>query len=89
MDTTQFHQEVCRFLKELDKDLVEDFPAELGPDDNLFDLGLVTSFTIIRLIVFVEELTGQSIDLAEHDLENFYTLRGLYDLAQAGAGAEC
>ncbi|MER5276915.1 hypothetical protein ABT025_14285 [Streptomyces sp. NPDC002809] len=55
----------------------------LGHDDNLFDLGLVTSFSVIRMIVFIETLTGCSLDLAEHDIENFYTMRGLWDLVQA------
>lgn len=58
----------------------------IGEDDNLFDLGLVNSFTIIQMIVFLEELTGVSVDLSEHELETFYTLRGTYSLAQDADG---
>jgi acyl carrier protein len=56
--------------------------AAIGEDANLFDLGLVDSFTIIQMIVYLEELTGISIDLSAHDLESFYTIRGIYALVQ-------
>jgi acyl carrier protein len=57
----------------------------IGEDDNLFDLGLVNSFTIIQIIVYLEKLTGVSIDLTAHELESFYTIHGIYDLVQGGA----
>ncbi|MET8680199.1 acyl carrier protein [Streptomyces sp. NPDC004647] len=88
MEQEHFYKEIREFVKSLHADSKEPVPQEIAPDDNLFDMGLVTSFSIIRMIVFVESLTGCSIDVAEHDIENFYTLRGLYGLVQAEEGAK-
>lgn len=88
MDRDTFHGKVRDFLASLQED--DDArvaAARVGADDNLFDLGIVTSFSIIRMIVFVEELTGCSIDISEHDIERFYTLNGVYELAHAQEGA--
>jgi hypothetical protein len=88
-DETTFYAQLTAFLRTMNAD-TPDFPAALSPDDNLFDLGLVNSFSTIRMIVFVEEITGQPIDIADHVLEAFYTMRGLYALVadQAGARAD-
>jgi acyl carrier protein len=87
MEQTEFYDRVGEFIGQLSAETTgEALTTAVKEDDNLFDLGLVNSFTIIRMIVFVEELTGAQIDLADHDLETFYTLRGLYTVA-SGAGA--
>jgi hypothetical protein len=90
IDESAFYEQLTEFLRTLNAEDGTEFPAALAPDDNLFDLGLVNSFSTIRMIVFVEELTGAPIDVAEHDLEAFYTMRGLFALVaeQAGARAE-
>ena len=85
-DETSIYAQLTEFLRTMNPD-TPDFPATLSPDDNLFDLGLVNSFSTIRMIVFVEEITGQPIDIAGHDLEAFYTMRGLYALVAEQAGA--
>lgn len=87
MDEEQFYAGVREFLAELGESAGQDGGQQIGADDNLFDLGLVNSFTIIRLIVFLEEHAGVEIDLAAHDLETFYTLRGLYSLVSQDAAA--
>ncbi|MGX7825345.1 acyl carrier protein [Actinokineospora sp. 24-640] len=53
--------------------------AGVGPDDNLFDAGVLDSFTVVKVIVFLEELTGAPIDLGEASIESFATLNGIYD----------
>lgn len=82
MEREQFYREVVGFLGRLATETGAETPPAAGidPDDNLFDLGLVNSFSMIRMIVFVEELTSVPVDLADHDLETFYSLRGLYDV---------
>ncbi|GIF42908.1 acyl carrier protein [Actinoplanes xinjiangensis] len=87
MDRKQFYREVTGFLTKVSAENgtpgsgTEALATDIGEDSNLFDLGLINSFTVIRMIVFIEDLTGAQIDLAEHDLETFYTLRGLYTVA--------
>jgi len=79
MTEDEFYTNMSRFLAEKwEESTGEALTRPIAPNDNLFDLGLVDSFTMIRMIVHVEGLTGHPIDLADHDLETFYTLRGLY-----------
>ncbi|MFC9636276.1 hypothetical protein ACFTY8_45615 [Streptomyces mirabilis] len=89
METAKFYDELRGFLQSMqpDQEGQRAVLEGLGHDDNLFDLGLVTSFSVIRMIVFIESLTGCSLDLSEHDIENFYTMRGLWDLVQAEGAA--
>ncbi|MDX3457443.1 hypothetical protein PV396_36735 [Streptomyces sp. ME02-8801-2C] len=83
MESAKFYDELRGFLLSIQPDDAGRAGLEsLGHDDNLFDLGLVTSFSVIRMIVFIETLTGCSLDLAEHDIESFYTMRGLWELVR-------
>ena len=85
MQRDEFDKQVQEFLRAINAEAGNhEFPAVIGPDDNLFDMGLVTSFSVIRMIVFIEEISGTTIELSDHELERFYTLRGLYDLVDAG-----
>ncbi|MCB7135711.1 acyl carrier protein [Cellulosimicrobium marinum] len=81
MTKNEFYEQMRAFLREVQTEGGGAVPERIDEDDNLFDLGLVTSFTMIRMIVFVEQITGTPIDLGEHELEVFYTLRGLYRIA--------
>lgn len=81
MNRDEFTAQVADYLRKVNAEADDtEFPVEVGLDDNLFDLGLVTSFSVIRMIVFIEDLAGCTIELGEHELEVFYTLRGLYSL---------
>jgi acyl carrier protein len=87
MEREHFYKTMREFIAELAAERTgEPVTTAIGEDDNLFDLGLINSFSIIQMIVFIEELTGTSIDLSAHELETFYTLRGIYSLAQDSAG---
>jgi acyl carrier protein len=79
MDRDTFISELRGFLAELNPADAEQ-AAALGPTDNLFDKGLVSSFTMVRLIVFVQQLTGVPVEVQGRPLEDFYTLDGLYRL---------
>jgi acyl carrier protein len=91
MERDAFYKAMSEFIAELaEKRTGEPVTIVIGEDDNLFDLGLVDSFTIIQMIVYLEDLSGVSIDLSEHDLESFYTIHGICDLVQgtdAGSAA--
>ena len=50
---------------------------ELGPDDNLFDLGVVDSFSMLEVVTVVEQLTGEEIDFYDVDPEELFTLGGI------------
>lgn len=51
-------------------------PVE-GPDLNLFDLGLLTSLSVSRLLVALEELSGLVIPVERYGAEAFFTLRAM------------
>jgi acyl carrier protein len=87
MEREPFYKAMREFITELAAERTgEPVTTAIGEDDNLFDLGLINSFTIIEMIVFLEELTGVSVDLSAHELETFYTLRGTYSLAGGADG---
>lgn len=52
--------------------------AEIDEDENLFDAGLLTSFSLVHLVARLGESTGVSIDFATQQMEDFFTLRSLY-----------
>lgn len=47
-------------------------------DDNLFDAGVLDSFSVIKLIAFVEGLVGRPIDLEQASIETFATADLIY-----------
>lgn len=79
MDRDTFLNELRGFLAELNPTGAARV-ASLGATDNLFDLGLVSSFSMVRLIVFIQTLTGVPLEVQGRPLEAFYTLDGLYRL---------
>lgn len=54
-------------------------PASIGEHDNLFDIGLVNSFSLVKLLIQVEEVLGVEVDVTRHDPETFFSLAGMYD----------
>ncbi|PRY30503.1 hypothetical protein [Pseudosporangium ferrugineum] len=65
----------------------EEFVAGIGPDrsitalqpgDNLFDAGVLDSFTVVRVIVFLEELLGRPVDLDDAGIDSFATMDSIY-----------
>jgi acyl carrier protein len=83
MDQATFYAAVRKFLGKLagdEKGSSAGAAVAVAEDANLFDLGLLDSFSIIQLILFIEELTGTQLTPEVHDPESFYTLRGMYEL---------
>lgn len=51
----------------------------LAEDSNLFDIGLVNSFSMVSLLIHVEQMLGVSVDITDLDPETFFTMRGIYN----------
>ncbi len=50
----------------------------IGGDDNLFDAGVLDSFSVIKLIRLIEDLAGHPIDLDEASIDSFATFNLIY-----------
>lgn len=82
MDRDAFYQDLRAFIATTNAGAgQEPEPCLAGPDDNLFDEGLVNSFTVMRLMAHLEQLTGGKLDPASFDIESFSTLDKLYSVA--------
>ena len=55
---------------------------ELKPEENLYDLGVIDSMGIVRLISFVENRFGIKISNEDNIPENFQTLNHLKKLIE-------
>ncbi|MEU3731032.1 acyl carrier protein [Streptomyces sp. NPDC033538] len=54
------------------------FPVhDLGDDDDIFELGYVSSLFAMQLVAFVEREFGVTVEDEDMDLEHFRTLRAL------------
>ncbi|MBX9422370.1 MULTISPECIES: phosphopantetheine-binding protein [Streptomyces] len=71
-----FDTEFRTFLStfELDVDL-----ATVTADDNLFDQGVLDSFSVLRVIVLVERLRGEPVDLEHAGIESFASISTIYE----------
>lgn len=59
--------------------------GELGPDDDLIDRRAVDSLAFVEFLYLLEELSGETIDPEELDLEDFRTLRAIDKRFLSGA----
>ncbi len=53
--------------------------AGVGDEENLFDAGVLDSFSVIKLIRFIEGMVGRPIDLDEASIDSFATVDLIYD----------
>jgi acyl carrier protein len=82
MEREQFYSTMREYLRkdrEGDKDIDPTAIEALGPDDNLWDLGYLDSFGMVRLLTFLEELLGRELVLSGDSLRTFHTLSRIYD----------
>jgi acyl carrier protein len=56
---------------------------ELAPDDSLISSGLIDSFSLMDIALFVEDTFGVRIEDTELNAETFDTLRQLTDLIES------
>lgn len=52
--------------------------ADVGGDENLFDAGVLDSFSVVKLIRLLEQMVGGPIDLTEASIESFATTNLIY-----------
>lgn len=52
--------------------------GEIKIDTNIWDAGLVDSFRIMELILFLEDLLGKEISVESNYLSNFYTIEKMH-----------
>lgn len=80
MDRQSFYDEVRTYLvadaREKGRVVAAD---DIGDTDNLFDIRVVNSFSLARLLVHIEGLTDAKIDVTSFEPETFFTLAGMYD----------
>ena len=55
---------------------------ELNDEDNIFELGLVSSLFAIQLILFIEKEFDLELEDEELDLEQISTLKDITDLVE-------
>jgi acyl carrier protein len=80
MDLTSFHEIVCSFLHS--SSLLPVGALSPGPDDDLFETGLLDSQVFLQLVLHLEARTGAQIDITMAEPEDFSTIRGLFQLTQ-------
>lgn len=76
LDRTGFTATFAEFIAGID---AEQPVAEVGPKDNLFDAGVLDSFSVVKVIVFLENLVGRPVDLQAASIESFATMDDIYD----------
>lgn len=80
MDKDAFFDSVSAFILDhrpasaVTRPAVTTVPAQ----GNLFDLGLVDSYTMLDIVSYVEEITGRHIDIMDIDIARLFTLEGMY-----------
>jgi acyl carrier protein len=89
MDREAFYQDLRAFIATANAGAgQEPEPCFAGPDDNLFDEGLINSFTVVQLMVHLEQVTGSRLNPAGFDIESFSTLRKLYSVVDGLRGSD-
>jgi acyl carrier protein len=80
MDLNVFEDLVREFLRSVFP--VANHAALPGPDDDLFETGLLDSQGFLQLVLHLEDRTGLQINITLAEPEDFSTIRGLFQLAQ-------
>lgn len=72
------------FKEHVEKFLLNDITNEgsaltvIDTSTNLWDAGLVDSFRIMELILFLEDLLGKEISVESNFISNFHTVDAMY-----------
>jgi acyl carrier protein len=77
MEKTLFKEHVEKFL--LNDVTNEDSQlTAIDFNTNLWDAGLVDSFRVMELILFLEDLLGKEISVESNFISNFHTVDAMY-----------
>jgi acyl carrier protein len=75
LDRDEFTSAFADFIAGIDAE--RSIPT-VRPGDNLFDAGVLDSFTVMRVIVFLENLVDRPVDLQDANIESFATIDDIY-----------
>ena len=85
MDKETFRHLFSGFLKTLKPDKQID---SIPDDENLWDLGLLDSLTMVDLMVFLEEQVGVQLEVERLSPDVFHTVSGIYSAVVSSGAAE-
>jgi acyl carrier protein len=75
MQENVFKEKVEQFLLKDPKNQV----SQVELDTHLWDTGLVDSFRMVELIMFLEDLLSKEININSNFTSNFHTIRKMYN----------
>lgn len=52
--------------------------GRLTDEENLFDAGVLDSFTVVSVVMFVEEFRGAELELESTGIESFSSINRIY-----------
>ncbi|MFI8997575.1 phosphopantetheine-binding protein [Streptomyces sp. NPDC053542] len=87
MNRHDFYAVINDFICDINNSQGEDEVKPLQECDNFFDLGVLNSLSMVRLLVRVEEFLGLEIDVTQYEPESLFTLRGMYEALVAAEPA--
>jgi acyl carrier protein len=79
MDRSSFYEAVRGRLAELWTERREGPVPDYSDTDSFVERGLIDSWSVVLLLMFVQEQTGVALDLTRSDPVAILTLNGLYD----------
>ncbi|MFT4034275.1 MAG: hypothetical protein QM679_01720 [Patulibacter sp.] len=74
-----FYRAICEYLKSANRDVAPELIEGIDPTDNLWDLGFLDSFGMVKLLTFLEEFVGREIVLSPDSIRTFHTIERMYD----------
>jgi len=75
-----FYDDLAAYIRKAAEERgVDDSVVTFTEDSNLFDVGLANSYSMVNLLMYVEQLLRVSVDVTDHDPETFFSMRGMYD----------
>ncbi|MGN7401961.1 hypothetical protein ACTHO0_19090 [Cytobacillus praedii] len=75
MDQEAFYKEIKIIIESHNK---QSIPDNYGPMDNLIELGIIDSFIVNDIILYLEEWTQEEISIDEIEIEDIKSLNSLY-----------
>jgi acyl carrier protein len=80
-EVTESMETVIDFLRKLNADV-----DTIDWDRDLIEARVLDSLAFVEFLLLIEELTGEPVDLAKTDVDNFRTLNRISALLTEGAG---
>lgn len=79
MSEKEFYSKTSEFIMSMENNRDKNISV-INHNDNLWDLGLMNSFSVVELVLFLEDFTQTSIELDANMLGDLHTLKRIYSL---------